>query len=45
MPVCMVTSFTTSLLIQHTKMVKIAELILKCQAVLVWYALFQFSLR
>lgn len=45
MPVCIVTSFTTSLLIQHREMVKIVELILKCQAVLVWYSLFQFSLR
>lgn len=45
MRVCVVTSFSTSLLTQYTEMVKVAELISKCQAVLVWYALFQFSLR
>lgn len=45
MPVCTVTSFSTCILIQHGEKVKAVELILKYQVVLVWYALFQLSLR
>lgn len=42
---CIVTSFSTSFLIQHTEMVKTVELILKGQAVFVWYALFQLKMK